>query len=583
MAKKKAEQTASDSLARKIVTEVAEKSTDYENNMTAYMASVSEAGDLFRVKPPSRKANTFSNPRQTEHHRAVVAVGTLLYRMLTAADPPFELRSYDLDTDYDKLDTLTHTFLTQMEYANYRSAVLKSCHFAPNFGTVINQFDYRLIGASKFGRKVPTTVMIPRAMDQVMFDRGTLAIENADWLSTADVTSKNDIMRMAYEAKEIGTAWNPKALEAASKDEENNNTINQNVLNRIRRSGFTQDEALKKKKELLMFYGKLDCMNDGIEYVVGIINRKHLVRFHANTSQYGSRPFSVTKWIDWDGPLGLGIYQLFGGTHRSMDANRQKVQDLNTFGAYSMFERKKDSFSNEDAVIGPFKFVDVENMGDIAPIPVNLAAGESMLRLDELLKQEYRSATGASDTLQAIASEATTATSAALSQNEGMRLISVRAEHMSKPLVKDYLRTLHDNNLENIREPFNISKAGIAARVYPANLRCDVDFIIKTTTDKDFSPKRLTELQQLLATLVSTKSSHPDLANIQVTPIVKAIAHMLDVRPSEVIPPSMGAAQMGAADLGGLGMGTMPGMGMAGNAGGVAPVETPVGPVLATQ
>jgi hypothetical protein len=575
-------QKASESIAKKIVSEVVDKFSDYENNMTAYMASVSEAGDLFKVKPPKRRANTFSNPRQTEMHRAVVACATLCYRMLTAADPFFELRSFDLNADYDKLDTLTHSINTQIDYANYRAALLKSCHFAPAFGTVINQFDYRIIGASKFGRKIPTTVMIPRAMDQVAFDRGTLEIDQAEWLGTADVTSKTDLMRMAYEAKEIGTAWNPSALESASKDEENNNSINQNVLNRIRRSGFSQDDALKKKKELIMYYGKLDAMNDGIEYVVAVVNRKHLVRFHANSSQYGQRPFSVTKWIDFDHPLGYGMHQLFSPTHRAMDANRQKLQDLNTFASYSMFERKKGSFDNEDAVIGPYKFIDVESVGDLRPIGVNLAAGESMLRLDEIMKQEYRSATGASDTLQAMASDATTATSAALSQNEGMRLLSVRSEQMSPTLVKQYLRNLHDNNLENIRAPFNINKAGIARRVYPADLRCDVDFVIKTTTDKDFSPKRLTELQQLLATLVSTKSNHPDLANVQVTPIIKAIAHMLDVPASQVIPPNVGgmpgAGMMGAADLGGLGLATMPG-----GAGGVGSVETPVGPVLAAQ
>src|SRR5206468_10199308 len=143
--------------------------------------------------------------------RAVVACATLCYRMLTAADPFFELRSFDLNADYDQLDTLTHTLNTQIDYANYRAALLKSCHFAPAFGTVINQFDYRIIGASKFGRKIPTTVMIPRAMDQVAFDRGTLEIDQAEWLGTADVTSKTDLMRMAYEAKEIGTAWNPSA------------------------------------------------------------------------------------------------------------------------------------------------------------------------------------------------------------------------------------------------------------------------------------------------------------------------------------------------------------------------------------
>jgi hypothetical protein len=153
---------------------------------------------------------------------------------------------------------------------------------------------------------------------------------------------------------------------------------------------------------------------------------------------------------------------------------------------------------------------------------------------------------------------------------------------MAGPLVRDYLEINHANNAQNIREPFNINKANIAKRIYPSDLRIDVDIDAKVTTDKDFSPKRLTELQGLLQTLISTKSSHPDQLNISILPIVRAISNMLDVRPSEVIPPNSsgmpGAGAMGAADLAALGQATMPG-----GAGAVGMVDTPVGNVMAAS
>ena len=90
------------STEKQIISEIVEKVDDFEGAMTSFMADCAEWGSLFRVRPPKRKSNTFSNPRQTEFFRAASVVGTLTYRMMTAADPFFSIQPVDLDVDYDK-------------------------------------------------------------------------------------------------------------------------------------------------------------------------------------------------------------------------------------------------------------------------------------------------------------------------------------------------------------------------------------------------------------------------------------------------------------------------------------------------
>lgn len=565
---------------KQIIDEIVEKVEHDEATATAFMASVAEWGDLYKVRPPKRAERTFSNPRQTEFHRAAMVNAILEYRMLTSADPFFEARSLSLNTDYDKIDTLKHVWKTQLEAANYRANLMRALTFKPVYGTVICQEDYRIIGASPFGRRLPVTTMTPRAMDQVFFDRAGLNFDEADWVATADITSKHALMQLAAEAKQLGAPWHPKALEAAAHAAESKNTINFRVMERLRRSGFTDEEALSKKKEILMYYGKLDCCHDGIEYVAALINRKYLIRFHANNFQHGRRGFSIAKHIDFDQLRGYGLGDILGHQHRGMDANRQKAQDLGSFGAYNMWGRRKNSFADEDATIAPLQFVDMDSKDDMWPITPDYRALEGILRLDDILKAEFRATSNATDTLQAIVTDAT-ATASALAQNEALRAVSVRAEHSATPLVRRHLENNHWNNIQNIRAPFNINKAGVATRVYPSDMMIDVQIEAKVTTDKDFQPKRLEYLLRELQILTSTKSDHPDQAQVSILPIIKAISSMLEVNPNEVItaPGRNGlpvAPSMGAQDLLGMAGLMTPGPG-----GPLATVRTPVGPVLA--
>ena len=280
-------------LEKKILAEIVGKAEDYESAMTTQLAEVGEFADLYKVKKPQRKKGHFSNPRLTEFHRACNALSTLIFRMMTARDPFFSAASVDMNVDYSQLAMLQDVHKAQLKHSKYKPNLLKACSFLLPFGTVICQEDYQVVGLSPFGRRIPTTVMIPRVLDQVFFDRATTDIDQADWLATSDITSSHALMRMAGEVETLRTPWNKKALEAAAGDEERANTINERVLQRLTRDGTDITTAFKAKKEILMYYGKIDALNDSVEYVAAVVNRKYLVRFHANKFQHGKRQFRV--------------------------------------------------------------------------------------------------------------------------------------------------------------------------------------------------------------------------------------------------------------------------------------------------
>lgn len=564
----------------RIVDELREKAMEFEAAQGSYLSEIGEFSDHYRVKKPPRKSGAFSNPRSTEFYRACNALSTMMYRMMTANDTNFSPVPVQMDADYGALYRIQHALQAQDRAADYKRNLFRACSYVVPFGTVICQEDYRTFGVSSFGRRVPATAMLPRAIDQVFFDRATTDIKYADWLATADVVSNADLRRMIADKDLVGTPWNAKALEAAVALAESESTLNPYVSMRLQRAGI-EDGTLSKKRELLMYYGKLDTLNDGIEYVAALVNRKILVRFHANNFQHGMRPFRMAKWQDFDSALGLGLGHIIGSLQKSIDGNFQRITDNLAMASYNMWEREKGSVLDDDLVIQPLNIVDVEKIGSFKPLPTETKGAEASMTLMEIQKQEARAASGATDTLQAIITNAT-ASETSLAMNEAMRNVSVKTELAAEGLIREHLMAAHANNAQYLNEPLNIATPMGPTWIYPAELRFDVDFELKIVTDKDFRPQRLDKLINTLQILVSTKSQHPDQMQISVLPLVRQIAQMLDVNPDDVVQGASGMGPGMVPSLGGpqdiAGLSQMTG----GMMGGTEIVDTPVGPTMAS-
>lgn len=568
---------------QQIIDEIVGKVQDFETAQSEWIAERAEFAELFKVRPPDRKRTSgdlhaFSNPRLSEFYRAVNAIGTLTYRMQTSQEPIFDVYRNDLRADVDRMGIIRDTLNTQLRISKYRPNLLKADMFAIAFGTVVAQEDYRMVDVNGLGLKMPVTTFRPRVMDQVAFERGTVDIEESDWITTADLVSAQQLKRLVSQKDKLGVAWNKRALEAAADHKESISTINTHVKSRMDRAKFSIEESLHSRKELLFYYGKLDTMNDGVEYVAALVNRRFLVRFHANNFQHGMRQFRIGKWIDFDEATGLGLGDLLAPQHRSMDANRQKIQDMMSFGTYNMWARMRSAgIDDNDLKIRPLQIVDMDERDGLTPLKIDLKGAEAGLKLEEILKQEFRAASGATDTLQALITDAT-ASEVSLAQNESIRNISVKAELLSEKLVREHLQVMHANNVQNINKPFNVNISGIPRAVYPKDLKVDVDFSLKMTTDKDFRPQRLEKIINLIQILTSTKSQHQDLQALSIVPLVKEAAHAMGISPEELTQPVNQQGGLSDEDIAAQAFGTGPGEPGAGGVENVA--DTPVGPTL---
>jgi hypothetical protein len=568
---------------KQILEEVVTKYRDFESRNMAKIANVVRQGsELYLVSEPSRKKGAFSNPRLTEFHRAANALATMVFRMHTAHDPFWSMQLLGFPDDYAQVETIRETIETQLLVSKFKKNHLRGLRYCAVDGSVVFQEDYSIVNRSASGLPIPVTHYRPRRIDQIAYDDGAMEIESADWVATADLISVSELKALKRDEVKLGKVWIPAALDAAISMEEDVNTMDEQLKSRLERSGLER-ATINKKREVILYYGRLDAMNDGMDYVVGIINRRLIVRFHANNKQHGKRQFRFGNWIDWDRARGYGLTELFSRTHTSMDANMQKMQDAASFDAYSMWAYRSGAVDLNDAEIAPFAMIPVEDKESLWRLESNSQGLVGPLKLQDMMIHNFRTASLANDTLQGIASDGT-ATASALAQNESLRAIGVIGEILADDLVRDHIGIMHANNQSHIDEAFELNVKGTPRLAYPRDFRLSADFRIRVASDKDSDPTTRRALLELLQVVSSTKTTDPTLSKLASRPIIHRLLNDYGINPSEV-DQQTGGSELGASEFAGLDAGSVPGangeFNAAGQGGGV--VNTPVGPVQVSQ
>lgn len=517
----------------KILSEIVEKVRDYETRMSRFYQDYNDWSDMFTIKKPnkSKGLNSFSNPRMSEMFRSANSLATTEYRMLTNKDPFFEFVGMDNVSrrNPQSVSMATEVIRTQLEKTNYKSSLLTALYMKNIFGTVVVEEPFDIIPISHLGRKLPVTGFEPKSMLQVAFDKYCTHIEKANWLSISDMVDVGWVRRQ-YEKEKGNGAWIKDNVDKAISDQAKNIEIDSYIRMRLAAAGYPADTWPNSVREVIRYYGKIECINDDVEYIVFVVNRQFIVKFAANPLQTGKRPFRVAHWFKWElEPLGYGLGKLFSHLHRQMDSNRQKIQDIITMASYSMMLKNRFAGINDkDMIIRPWGIVETDDMNAVKPLEPNLAALPHALSLESLLQEEFRAASGATNTLQAIITEAT-ASEVSLAQNEAMRSISVKTEMAGEELVRSHIEMMHTNNMLYITEAFNISVDGEPKIVYPKDLLLDLDVKLKIVTDKDFKPERLKKMLEAYQVLTSIRNTNPDIFKWDMSELINSIVSALDV------------------------------------------------------
>lgn len=526
-----------------IVNELRGKIEDYESSMSNFVEEANNGADMYCIRPPKKKSNTFSNPRLPEMHRAVEALATTGVRMMTAQDPYLDLRLMDFDVPDENLYIVQKTLEAQLKITQYKAYLTKAFRSLIPFGTVFVEEPFEWVNVNPFGRRMPVTRFLPRSILQMGFDRSSIDIQFCDWVYTNDIISRG---RLEFMAKNdaIQNAWIPSNIQKALDDK--SDEMNYFITKRLQSANYNNNASkTTESKEIVMYQGKLDTLNDGREYICSLVNRKYLVKFVANPDQTGNRNFRIAKWIDFEAePLGQGLVRLLGRNHRAMDANRQKTQDMLSFGTYNIWIKSATAgINSQDFVLRPNKIITASDINGMKQLITDTSAALSGIKLEEILKQDFRNASGATDTLQASVTEAT-ASEVAIVQNEAMRRLSVYIENIAETLGRDHFVKMHNNNRMNLAEPFVISTDKGPRKVYPKDLNIDVDVVCKIVTDKDFRPKRNEQIMAGITALTSIRQENSERYQIDTIPLYKEYFRNLDMNPDSFIRNVDDAARM---------------------------------------
>ena len=514
-----------------IIDEIVNKVTDFESNMSSFHQEVNDYSDLFTIKKPAKKSNTFSRPRTPEMFKAVNALGTMIYRMITAQDPFFSCKAVDMGASQESIYRIEKVIQVQLRHSQFKRYLLKALMQTALFGTAIVEETFEWITLNPLGRKIPLTNFIPRSLLQVGFDRNCYDIDKSDWLYTTDRVSKYNLTNMAKNDAGCGI-WSKGDIQSAI-DEKGEETTNTYILNRLNSSNLNQGvDKASEHMELIMYYGKIDAMNDDVEYVCGLVNRKFLVRFHENKDQSGRRNFRVGRWIEWElMPQSMGLGKLLAGHQRSIDANRQKVETGITFNNLNMWLKDRSAGINSQAFkLIPLKIIEGDGVNGLKPVETSGVGIQHGLTLDNILKQEFRTASGAIDLFQAIPTGGTLG-EASIAQNEGIRNASVKAELIAESFSRQHLEQMHINNYTCVGDKFVISGSKGPEVVYPKDLAVDVDFEITMTTDKNFRPERNKDLINISQILTSIRND--GLSEIA-KPFIMEMARNMDIDPKTI-------------------------------------------------
>ena len=339
-------------------------------------------------------------------------------------------------------------------------------------------------------------------------------------------------LRQLTKMDEFQKTWDRPALDEAIALSNNSENIPQNVRERLTAAGYSD---FKGSMELLLYRGPIESQDVDDDYVVGLVNESKVVRLHKSVFASGIRPFRTAHFIEFElEPYGYGISRLTKRIQDDLNANRNRIQDLITFALLPIWKVARTAgLRPGDLKIRPWYTIPMNDINAIAPITPDLNAVNYGLKLEELLKDDFRALTGAIPNLQAIATDVT-ATEARIATSEGVRRLSVMAEIVADSLFYQYLRFQHKSNMQFLDKEIWARVTGMEKplRITPSDIQKEVDFDLILTTEKNFRPKRLQWLIQFLQILTSLRNFIPK--NIDVGKIVMEIAMAFGINPREI-------------------------------------------------
>jgi hypothetical protein len=512
----------------------------WEQKVGNFLNEFEEYANYYRLieAPRKSKGDGYTRTRVGETIRATEALATSIFRMLTAHEPNFELVNLNGAQNQEQMHASGILMRWQDYNIKYKRSLLRAIRSGCLMGTQIVEHPYTM--RSWDGQIIYESLdFVPRSLIQCAFDPGVIFIEKSPWFAFFDYFTEDQLLDKAEQDPEH---WDPIAIQKAIDQYKGQGGKNKAIDSRKTRAGYQTTDNVY---EVCTYMGRIrgNKREDGRLWHVRLVNLDFPVAAFGNPHPLNEMPVSVASYIDFElEPYGYGVGRLGKKSQLHLDANRERYMDVITMSLFNMWiKHRLSGITNSSLKIRPLGIIDTDDMDGLRPHLPNLNAAQFGMKLEEMLKAEHQGVTGAVPGLQAISTDSS-ATEAAITQNEGMRRVAVTAEMMGEPFVRDFQKMKHQYNTEYLESDIWLAVSGMEApvRVNRRRIARDIEVFARVTTDKDFRPKRVETIKEMFATLTSIRNVIPD--QVDIIPILKELLLAVDINPQDVIK-QMGSLQ----------------------------------------
>jgi hypothetical protein len=510
-------------------------------SMSGFSSEYQEYADFWRVRraKSNRDNRNLFNSRTGETHRGIETLATFWFRVMTSKDPFFEVIASGLDENGIQLSSedlyaVEQILIKQKSATHYKEKLLNVLRSLATFGAVVVEQPW--VQKPITGRKYfEATDFVISPLIKTYFDTSRSTIDESHYIANCDYLTDYAVVDMAendtetYDVDEIN-----KNLELKNSGTRNNLDAWANIQERKSRAGYGEQET--GLNEVINYHGRLNksCLKTSliedlwisegdpdqnpanVDFTFKIMNGNSMIAGYP--TQYGDWhtrfKTAVYKRFELE-PLGYGVPKIGKKAQLSMDFMTSNASDTSTLSLFNQFLVSSYSGIKQSQLnVKPLNMIEVEDINtSIKPFSPDINGIAYAINLINQLREDFRSTTGASTTLQAQVTGAS-ATESSLAQNEAVRQQSVHGEIFSETLGREHFEDCHLNNLNNLDAEIWVSLSGNNKPEYRAysrvNLPKSIGIRWKTSSDSDYRPERIGKLTQAFQLLSSIRQMIPE-------------------------------------------------------------------------
>ena len=515
-----------------IVQEVDNKINDYETSMEPFFQEANEYANQYRLIPKQKRKRGLTRTVVSETTRSVETLATIWYKQQTAESPNFQLFPSSNLTRPGDLFAHTALIQEQMIEKEYNEKALPGLRSLALFGSIFIEEPF----IKSPNEAIKYTDFRTKSILEVAHDRSVKNINEANWICSLNWITASTLRRIV--SNDDTGVFDERALMEVLSESQNRESIPTRVIVRLQDAGYTGLEY-KNLFELAVYQGILDCNNDYKDMVVWVINRSKVIAVYENPFPNRRKMTRYVGFIHFDiEPQAYGIGKLTRRLQKDLNFIRETNQDLTIFNLLPMLKVARSANLNyEDLQALPLSVIELDNVNSLDALSFNPEAIRWGMALEKEMKEEFRATSGAVDNLQAIVTEAT-ATETTMATNEAFRRVSSYGEVIASGMLGKHINACINDNQKWISEPIWVHNTGKSpAEVLPENVRKPVKARMRIITDKDFRPKRLQRIIEMLQMYSSIRNTFPQEVIGRIDPLIffEEAALMLQIDPDRLI------------------------------------------------